>query len=68
MPTNDQAPVIVRAMGSIRNLSLALAAVAAPSVLAAPAQAAAPLQALPFSHSIDLRVPTRPRAAASRRS
>jgi hypothetical protein len=44
-------------MGSIRNLSLALAVVAAPSALAAPAQAAAPLQAVPFSHSIDLHVP-----------
>src|SRR4051794_189373 len=61
MPTKPQAPVMVRAMGTIRTLSLALAAVAAPSALGAPAQAAAPLQPLPFSHSIDLRV--RPAAA-----
>jgi hypothetical protein len=56
MPTKPQAPVMVRAMGTIRTLSLALAAMAAPSALAAPAQAAAPLQPLRFSHSIDLRV------------
>jgi hypothetical protein len=44
-------------MGTVTTLSLALAAIAAPSAFAAPAQAAAPLRALPFSHSIDLQVP-----------